>query len=133
MIEVFDNALETKKFQRYAENADTVDKRIELCRKYLQSKGALSTPPVDIPPPKIEYRHYGNNTMDVVYNFQMDRYHYMKSPTDYKIEMMKTVAEGLKYELLKANLIKWNEYYDAVKDYQWMQGKLIVVKQEETK
>jgi hypothetical protein len=38
MNEIFDEALETKKFQMYAEKADTVEKRIDLCEKYLRAK-----------------------------------------------------------------------------------------------
>jgi hypothetical protein len=38
MTSPFDDALETKKFQMYAAKADTAEKRIELCKKYLAAK-----------------------------------------------------------------------------------------------
>jgi hypothetical protein len=44
MTGIFDEALETKKFQMYAEKADTVEKRIELCKKYLAAKKAKEQP-----------------------------------------------------------------------------------------
>jgi hypothetical protein len=39
-----ENEIETKKFQMYAEKADTVEKRIELCKKYLAAKNAAEKP-----------------------------------------------------------------------------------------
>jgi hypothetical protein len=70
-----DNLIETKKFQMYADKADTEAKRIELCTKYLKSKDALPKPPM----PPIPY--YDPVIDDKKFYVGPDTYHTVKAET----------------------------------------------------
>lgn len=116
---VDDNALETKKFQMYAEKADTEAKRIELCKKYLDSKGIKTDAYLPAPIPEMIVI----NKQDVEflsYRLEIDDNMYYQNATN-NMEMerhiRKNIADNLSYEMLVRQMIT----FDTYKDYARMQ------------
>ena len=119
---VDDNALETKKFQMYAEKADTEAKRIELCKKYLQSKGIkLDNDIKAYVPPTPQMIVINKQDVEFIsYRLEIDDNLYYQNATN-NMEMerhiRKNIADNLSYEMLVRQMIT----FDTYKDYARMQ------------
>lgn len=99
--------IETVKFQTYAEKADTEEKRIELCRKYLQHKGMI----VIENKPKPETIATFQDTKGirrVCARQSVDMYKVEKIGPEFYHHMRQNCVKLISEELVKADLIKFD-------------------------
>jgi hypothetical protein len=106
MNNVFDDALETKKFQMYAEKADTVEKRIELCEKYLKAKRKPTAPLPDVDRNPMQD---SRGIHRVRYNYYMRDCDYAVMTSDMASHINKELVIGLVREMIHKGYVKFDK------------------------
>lgn len=116
--QMIDNVLETQKFKKYAETADTEERRIELCKKYLKSKGI----DVDLLAQQTKAHEYVESfrnpllkRLTVTKTVDLD---IMPDHNRIKAGVYREISQYMADELLKQDLIRFNDYTDQVL-YRW--------------
>lgn len=103
--------IETVKFKTYAEKADTEEKRIELCRKYLQHKGMIvivNTAKPDFTPKLQDTKGIHR----VCARQAVDMYVIEQVGPEFYNQMRQNCVRLLSEELLKAKLIHFDDRKD---------------------
>lgn len=128
MMEVYDQELETKKFKMYAETADTPERRIELCKKYLKAKGidvdAILAHKVSDTWSQMKDQYatdFGNpkyhpNIVSVVANetVDLDSVRYKIEPDLIQMLHKQTFSE-LTHQIAKADLVSFDTWEDVIR------------------
>ena len=116
--QLIDNALETQKFKKYAETADTEERRIELCKKYLKSKGI----DVDLLQRQTKAHEYVESfrnpllqRLSVAKSVDLDL---MQDHKAIKGSVYRDISLDMADQLLQKGLIRFNEYTDQAL-YRW--------------
>ena len=121
---VSDNDLETKKFIMYAEKADTEKKRIELCKKYLASKGLDVNAAIEksileksFAVPKVEPIIVNRNDIEFLeqgVGIDIDQYSDPTRKMAVLIEAKKALVQDITHTIIQKNLIKFDEWKDPM-------------------
>lgn len=138
---VDDKDVEIKKFKMYAENADSEQKIVELCKKYLKHKGidvdhsaaARDFLASQIAPPKIETVYANPNDIHVLKHVAtIDRYLLDQKDPNEKLQVIaahqKRMVDAMAFELVSYNLVKFETYQDYACDQTRLYGYLKVWK-----
>lgn len=116
--QMIDNALETQKFKKYAETADTEERRIELCKKYLKSKGI----DVDLLERQTKAHEYvasfRNPLLKRLTATRTVDLDLMQDHSRIKAGVYRDISQYMADELLNQGLIRFNDYTDQVL-YRW--------------
>jgi hypothetical protein len=131
MIDV-DGMLETKKFQMYAEKADTEEKRIELCKKYLKHKGMDP----DKPGPMGPIGEYIATTHDtglirrlsnriVVDAIDVEQLRGQMGPL-MEVELKRKCADGIMETVMREGYIRFSTSRDMSRDQYIVNAELFV-------
>jgi len=134
---VEDNVLETKKFQMYAEKADTEIKRIELCKKYLKAKGIDTDAPLvnHFKPQEPKKIYVGmNDIIPLNAEMRVDGWDMSARQTsDEMIHARKYVIDKILYEIVREDMIRFETYKDMPTYQTIIRGKLNVWKEPNVK
>jgi hypothetical protein len=132
-----DNLIETKKFQMYADKADTEAKRIELCTKYLKSKDALPKPPmppIEYRPDRDDWRYVGPDLYHrIKVSTEMDMLDFEQNRSDAYNHMRVSLANEIKTELIRENLIVFHPVTEPYEHRFRLLATIDVVKKRESK
>jgi len=136
-----ESEVEIKKFKMFAEKADSEQKIIELCKKYLKHKGIDVDEAFDkmavmqSVPAQVQKIYVGQGDLKHVHaRMMIDE---MVHPTLSKIEMgvllRKELAQRITYELMKGEHIKFEEQYDPSFGSMYLHAALKVYDDRRTK
>ena len=124
-----------KKFKMFAEKADTEQKIIDLCKKYLKHKGIDTDAPLvnHFKPQEPKIIHVGINDITSVYGqISVDGF----DVSDYGEKMAhsrKYVIDKILYEIVKNDMILFETYKDMPNYQTIIRGKLNVWKEPNVK
>lgn len=134
------NDVETRKFQMYAEKALTEARRIELCQKYLQSKGIKTVETSEaeallarIAPPQIEKHYVGLpdlRRMESRYVIDDQNIHPTSSTNTAYIHARETIVKSITHELVRNDMITFDQFYDYYRAQTIIVGSLMVYKEK---
>lgn len=128
-----DAMIETQKFKKFAETADTQERRIELCVKYLKSKGIEISSNWNINPPREVYIGPGNvNKIESIHKMDLMVLDTLKDPMAAVIlqEAKTCIAQNIVDMLVKGDYIKYETFRDMDAYQTIIRGKMLVYKEE---
>lgn len=130
---VDDKEVEIKKFKMFAENVDSEQKIIELCKKYLKHKGIdIDTPLVNHFKPQEPQKIYVgmNDIVSVCGQVTVDGWDMSPLQTsDEMIHARKYVIDKILYEIVQHDMILFDTYKDMPNYQTIVRGKLNVWKE----
>lgn len=125
---VDDKEIEIKKFKMFAENVNSEQKIIELCKKYLKHKGIDIDTNAFVPPPPPQQIFINKEDVEFIsYKMKIDDNMFFQN-TMARMEMeaaiRKNIVESIMHELVMRNLIKFDTLKDHMNCQTMVNGKI---------